>query len=171
MQLVAAADSNWAIGKDNGLLISVPEDMQFFRKLTTGNVVVMGRKTLESFPKGRPLQNRVNIVLTKQDNYDGKGAVVVHSKQELFAELQKYADDKIFVIGGESIYRLLLPYCNRAYITKLDYRYDADTWIPNLDEEDGWKQVMESEERTYFNLIYHFTAYENDNPKSYNTEG
>ncbi|MEE1229350.1 MAG: dihydrofolate reductase [Lachnospiraceae bacterium] len=167
MQIVVAADNNWAIGKDGALLVNIPEDMQFFRKLTVGNVVVMGRKTLESFPGGRPLPDRINIVLTSQKDYDGRGAIVVHSKEELLEELKRYDRNKICVIGGESIYRMLLPYCDKAYVTKIDYSYDADTWMPNLDQMEGWEQVMESEECTFFSLIYHFTSYVNHNPEQF----
>ena len=104
MQAIVAADNNWGIGYQNRLLVSIPSDMKFFRQKTTGNVVVMGRKTLESFPNGLPLKNRVNIVLTKNKNYQVKDAVIVHSEEELLEELKKYPSEKIYVIGGESIY-------------------------------------------------------------------
>ena len=113
MNLIVAVDRNWAIGKDNKLLVSIPDDMKFFRETTTGKVVVMGRKTLESFPNSKPLPNRVNIVITRDMNYDAKGAVVVHSKEELDKELEKYNSDDIYIIGGESIYRLMLDECDR----------------------------------------------------------
>ncbi|MBQ3772896.1 MAG: dihydrofolate reductase, partial [Pseudobutyrivibrio sp.] len=112
MNLIVAVDKNWAIGKDNKLLVSIPDDMKFFRETTTGKVVVMGRKTLESFPNSKPLPNRVNIVLTRDAKYEAKGAVVVHSKEELNEELKKYNSDDIYVIGGESIYRLMLDECD-----------------------------------------------------------
>ena len=102
MNVIVAVDKNWAIGKDNKLLVSIPDDMKFFRETTSGKVVVMGRKTLESFPNGKPLKNRVNIVLTRDENYKVKDAIVVHSKEELDKELAKYNSDDIFVIGGES---------------------------------------------------------------------
>ena len=110
MKAIVAADNKWGIGYQNKLLVSIPSDMKFFRQTTTGKVVVMGRKTLESFPNGLPLKNRVNIVLTKNRNYDVKDAVIVHSEKELLEELKKYNSDDIFVIGGESIYRMMLPY-------------------------------------------------------------
>ena len=113
MHAIVAADKNWGIGRNNELLVRIPNDMKNFRRLTEGNVVVMGRKTLESFPGGKPLPNRVNIVLTRQEGYDGKGAVVVHSEEELREELAKYTEE-IFIIGGESIYRMMLPYCEDA---------------------------------------------------------
>ena len=152
MNLIVNADKNWGIGKNNELLVQIPNDMKMFRSTTIGNVVVMGRKTLESFPNGKPLPKRTNIVLTKNKNYAAKGAIVVHSKEELLEELKKYPEEDIFVIGGESIYRMLLPYCTTAYVTRTDYAYDADTYFPNL--------VEESEEETYFDIEYRFTKYE-----------
>lgn len=160
MNLIVNADKNWGIGKNNELLVQIPNDMKMFRSTTIGNVVVMGRKTLESFPNGKPLPKRTNIVLTKNKNFAAKGAIVVHSKEELLEELKKYPEENIFVIGGESIYRMLLPYCTTAYVTRTDYAYDVDTYFPNLDELPEWKLVEESEEETYFDIEYRFTKYE-----------
>ena len=98
-----SADKNWAIGYKNKLLVSIPADMKFFRQMTGGKVVVMGRKTLESFPNGLPLKNRTNIVLTGNPNYHVKDAVIVHTTEELLEELKKYDEEEIFVIGGESV--------------------------------------------------------------------
>ncbi len=160
MNLIAAVDNNWAIGKNNQLLVSIPADMKFFRATTTGKVVVMGRKTLESFPNGQPLKNRTNIVLTHDRTYRVKDAVVVYSMDELREELKKYDSEDIYVIGGESIYRQLVDECDVAHITKIDFAYDADAYFPNLDEKDEWEITADSEEQTYFNLIYHFLKYE-----------
>ena len=160
MNIIVAADKNWAIGKDNQLLVSIPADMKFFRTTTTGKVVVMGRKTLESFPNGQPLKNRTNIVLTHDRTYRVKDAVVVYSMDELREELKKYDSEDIYVIGGESIYRQLVDECDVAHITKIDFAYDADAYFPNLDEKDEWEITADSEEQTYFNLIYHFLKYE-----------
>ena len=160
MNLIAAVDKNWAIGKDNSLLVSIPDDMKFFRQTTTGNVVVMGRKTLESFPNKKPLKNRTNIVLTSDPNYQVEGAIVVHSLEELQEELKKYDSDRIYVIGGESVYRQLLDQCDVAHITKIDFAYEADAWFPNLDENPEWEITADSEEQTYFDLEYYFYKYE-----------
>ena len=127
MNLIVAVDKNWAIGLHNKLLVSIPADMKFFRETTMGKVVVMGRKTLESFPGGQPLKKRTNIVLTSDKNYKVKDAVVVNSVEALLEELRQYNDEDIYVIGGESIYRQLLPYCKVAHITKIDHAYEADT--------------------------------------------
>lgn len=161
MKLIVAVDKNWAIGKNNKLMWSIPADMKFFRETTQGNVIIMGRKTLESFPQGQPLKNRVNIVITKKKDYKAKGAIVVHSVEEAVREAKKQEGD-IFVIGGESIYRAMLSYCDTAYITKIDHAYDADTYFPNLDEDKEWRMTKISEEQTCFNLEYYFTVYERE---------
>lgn len=159
MKLIVAADKNWAIGKDNKLLVSIPADMKFFRETTKGNIVIMGRKTLESFPQGQPLQKRVNIVISQNKEYEVKGAVVVHSVEEAVEEAAKYEGD-VYVIGGESIYRAMLPYCQTALVTKIDHAYEADTYFPNLDEDPEWELAGETEEQTYFDLEYVFQKYE-----------
>ncbi len=160
MNLIVAVDKNWAIGNDNKLLVSIPQDMKFFRETTMGKVVVMGRKTLESFPGGQPLKKRTNIVLTRDKSYDVKDAVVVHTIEALLKELEQYDEDQIYVIGGESIYRQLLPYCKLAHVTKINHAYEADTYFPNLDELEDWEITGVSEEQTYFNLEYEFVRYE-----------
>lgn len=160
MNIIAAVDKNWAIGNQNKLLVSIPDDMKFFRQTTTGKVVVMGRKTLESFPNGLPLKNRVNIVLTKDMKYIKKDAIVVHDMDELHEELKKYPSEDVYVIGGESIYRQLLKECDMAHITKIDFAYAADAYFPNLDEMPEWKIIEDSEEQTYFDLEYVFLKYE-----------
>lgn len=160
MKAILAADKNWGIGYNNRLLVSIPSDMKFFRQTTTGKVVVMGRKTLESFPNGMPLKNRTNIVLTGNQNYQVKDAVIVHSEDELMEELKKYNTDDIYVIGGESVYRMMLPYCDTVYVTKIDRAFQADTFFPNLDEMDEWEITEESEEQTCFDLEFCFTKYE-----------
>lgn len=134
--------------------------MKFFRQTTTGKVVVMGRKTLESFPNGLPLKNRTNIVLTGNRAYDGKGAVVVHSYDELSEELKKYDTEDVYVIGGESIYKMLLPECDTVYVTKIDRAFQADTFFPDLDGMDEWEMTEEGEEQTCFDLEFRFTKYE-----------
>ena len=160
MNLIVAADKNWGIGKDNKLLVSIPSDMKFFRQETMGKVVVMGRKTLESFPNGLPLKNRTNVVLTSDKNYQVKDAVIVHSIDEVLEELKKYDDDEIYVIGGGKVYEELLPYCNVAHVTKIDFAFEADTHFPNLDEDPEWKITASSDEQTYFDLEYTFVKYE-----------
>lgn len=160
MNLIVAVDKNWAIGYRNKLLVSIPEDMKFFRTTTTGKVVVMGRKTLESFPNGLPLKNRTNIVLTRNPEYRVKGAEVCSSVEEVLELLKQYPTEDVYVIGGDTIYRQLLPYCDVAHVTRIDQAYTADAWFPNLEEDPDWELTGESEEKTYFDLEFTFCKYE-----------
>lgn len=159
MQAIVAVDKNWAIGYKNKLLVSIPADMKLFRSETIGKVIVMGRKTLESFPQSKPLPSRTNVVLTKDRNYKVKDAVVVHSVEECLEFLKKYSDKDIFVIGGDSIYRQFLDYIDTVHVTKIDYEYQADTYFPNLDKTGMWKITADSDEKTYFDLTYRFLRY------------
>lgn len=159
MQMIAAVDKNWGIGRKGKLLVSIPQDMKLFRNETMGHVIVMGRKTLESFPGQKPLPGRTNVVLTRDASYEVKGAVVVHSESELQEVLAGYESDDIYVIGGEQIYRLLLPLCDTAHITKIDHAYEADAFFPNLDNDPAWEISAASEEQTYFDLEYRFLCY------------
>ena len=121
MNLIAAVDKNWAIGKNNELLVSIPNDMK---------------------------------------NYQVKGAIIVHSVEEVLEELKKYDSEDVYVIGGEQIYRQMLPYCDTAHMTKIDHAYEADAYFPNLDEKEEWKITATSDEQTYFDLEYYFVKYE-----------
>lgn len=160
MNLIVAVDSNWAIGNKDKLLISIPNDHKHFREETTGKVVVLGRKTLQTFPQGLPLKNRTNIILSKDPGYTVKDATVVHSLGELLEELKQYATEDIYIIGGESVYRQMLPYCDTAHITKIDHAYQADTYFPNLDNDPEWEITEDSDELTYFDIPYQFVKYE-----------
>lgn len=164
MKAIVAVDKNWSIGKDGKLLARIPADQKFFRSMTTGGILIMGRKTLESFPNGQPLPKRINIVLTRDPSYEAEGCTVVRSIDEACAEAEKAAaahpeNRGVFVIGGGEIYREMLPFCDTAYVTKIDYAYDADTQFPNLDEDPEWEAAETSEEQTYFDLVYEFVTY------------
>lgn len=160
MNLIVAVDENWAIGSKNNLLIRIPNDQKHFREETTGKVVVLGRKTLETFPQGMPLQNRTNIILTTKKNFEVKNAIVVHSIEELLKELKKYPDEDIYIVGGESVYKQMLPYCNVAHVTKIEHTYQADAYFPNLDQDAEWEITADSDEQTYFDIAYEFVRYE-----------
>ena len=160
MNLIVAVDNNWAIGNKNQLLVRIPNDHKHFREETTGKVVVLGRKTLETFPQGLPLKNRINIILSKDTKYQVKDAIVVHSIEELLKELAKYNDEDIYIIGGDSVYRQMLPYCDVAHVTKIDHEYEADAYFPNLDEDADWEITADSDEQTYFDIAYQFLKYE-----------
>lgn len=160
MNLIVAVDNNWAIGNKNELLIRIPNDHKHFREETTGKVVVLGRKTLETFPQGLPLKNRTNIILSRDKNYKVKDAIIVHSIEELLEELKQYDTEDVYIIGGDSIYRQMLPYCDVAHITKIDHEYEADAYFPNLDKDEAWEITADSDEQTYFDIAYQFLKYE-----------
>jgi len=159
MKAIVAVDKNWAIGNKNQLLVRIPDDQKFFREKTTGGVVILGRRTLETFPNGAPLKNRVNIIITTDPNYCVPGAIVAHSIQEALEAAGEYDTNKVFVIGGESIYRQMVDLCDTVYVTKIDYAYEADAFFPNLDEKDEWEMTEISEEQTYFDVVYEFATY------------
>ncbi len=160
MNLIVAVDNNWAIGYKGDLLVRIPNDHKMFRQETTGKVVVLGRKTLETFPNGLPLKNRTNIILSTNKDYKVNDAIVVHSIEELLEEVKKYNTEDVYIIGGDSIYKQMLPYCDVAHVTRIDHNYDADAYFPNLEESGEWEITNESDEMTYFDLIYQFVKYE-----------
>ncbi|MBQ2980837.1 MAG: dihydrofolate reductase [Lachnospiraceae bacterium] len=159
MNLIAAVDNKWGIGYKNKLLISIPDDMKCFKEITMGKVCVMGRKTLESLPGGRPLSGRVNIVLTGDTTYKKSDVIVVNSVEAALEKLKEYDTNDVFIIGGESIYEQFMPYIDTAYITYIDYAYQADKHLTNLDKLSQWKMVKESEEQTYFDVEYYYRKY------------
>ena len=159
MNIIVAVDKNWGIGNRGDRLVSIPKDQKMFRQETEGKVVVYGRKTLETFPQKQPLLNRKNIILSQDRNYQVKGATVVHSIEELLEELKKYPSKDVYIIGGESIYKQMLPYCDTAHVTQIDHEYQADAFFPNLDEDPNWEMTAEGEEETYFDLEYRFVRY------------
>lgn len=159
MNIIAAVDKNWAIGYQGKTLADIPADRKLFREETTGKVVVMGRKTLESLPGGQPLAKRINIVLSRDPFYSVKGAKVLGSVEEVLKECESYPAEDIFIAGGEEIYRQFLPFCDTAHITWMDYAYQADTYFPNLDEHPDWILAVASEEQTCFDLCYEFRMY------------
>lgn len=159
MNLIAAVDKKWGIGRNGQLLVSIPRDKQLFQEETTGKVIVMGRKTLDTLPNKMPLPNRINIILSERPDYQVKGAVVTHSVEETLALLEDYPTEDVFIIGGEQTYRNFLPYCDTAHVTYVDYAYEADRYFPNLDRRKDWKLCIESEEQTYFDIEYYFRMY------------
>lgn len=156
MNAIVAVDKNWAIGYKGKLLVSIPNDMKMFREETTGKIVVLGRKTLATFPNGLPLKNRTNIVLTKDPEFSAGEAIIVHSVEELLEELRKYNTDDVYIIGGDSVYKQMLPYVDVCHVTKIEHAYDADTYFPNLEKDPEWEMVKESDEQIYFDLEYSF---------------
>ena len=164
MKLIVAVDERWGIGRDNDLLLSIPDDMRFFREKTRGKVLVMGYNTLLSFPNSKPLPGRLNIVLNNEAGCCVSGAVVCDSTEQLFALLGDFDGGNVYVIGGASIYRQLLPYCDTAYITKMRFDGGADVFIPDLDELDNWSVFDESEPMEHDGIGYSFVEYRNAEP-------
>jgi len=166
MKAIVAVDTDWGIGCCGKLLFRIPDDMKFFKEMTLGKVVVMGRETFESLPGREPLKDRTNIVLSRNENYTNDSLIVCHSMKELFRELEKFHTDDVFIIGGESIYSQLLKYCSEAYVTKVEGKRAADKHFTNLDKEAGWEQVESSELLTYEGIQYQFTKYVNSNERT-----
>ncbi|MEY8369683.1 dihydrofolate reductase [Anaerovoracaceae bacterium 42-11] len=159
MKLILAADKNWAIGNQGGLLCHLSGDLKYFKQRTTGKTVVMGRATLESLPGGKPLPNRENIVLSTRADYVPEGVTVVHSEAELSAVLANRDTDEVMLIGGGKVYRDFLPKCDTCYITKIYEEFPADTWFVNLDEMEDFEVIWESELQEEKGIRYQFFEY------------
>lgn len=161
MDVIVAVDENWAIGQNNGLLFTLPTDMKRFRAMTNGCTVIVGRMTLDSFPGGKPLPNRRNIVITRNPEFQREGCEVVSSPEEA-VRLAK-DDETVWVIGGASVYASLLPMCKKAYVTRVNAKASgASSFFPNLDKLPSWKLVSTEEPITEENgLSFCFTEYEN----------
>ncbi len=155
---IAAVSSSWGIGKNGDLLFNIPEDKKFFRRTTLNHTVIMGRKTLESLPGGKPFKDRNNIVLSRNTDFAPEGVTVCHDVREVLGIIK---NEDAFVVGGGEIYRLMLPYCAKAIITKIDSTPDADTFFPDLDNSANWTLAEQSEEYEYEDLKYRFCTYEN----------
>ena len=160
MYAIVAVSKNWGIGKDNALLFSIPEDMKQFRDSTMGKTIIMGRNTLESFPNGAPLKNRRNILISTQEDYMVEGVEVVNSPAqavELTAELPL---DEVYVVGGSEVYRAMLPFCDKAFVTKVLKNAEADRFFPDLDSLPDWKLASEGEIKEHEGIRYRFCVYE-----------
>lgn len=166
MKAILHADKNWGIGKNNALMFKIPADMKFFRETTTGNVVVMGYNTLLSFPNGKPLKDRVNIVLCPE-GVERDDVITVHSVEQLLKEAAKYDYDKVFVIGGAMTYKTLLPYCSEVLVTKVDAVGGADTFFENLDKNGNFELIYESAPEQTNGYTITFTTYKNKSPLPY----
>lgn len=155
MELIVAVDRNWAIGKDGDQLVYIPEDLKRFKSLTMGHPVILGRKTLATFPGGRPLKGRDNLILSRNPDFAVEGAQVYPDAKSLLSD----APEDAFVIGGASVYRLLVDQCDTAHVTKIDGEFPADTWFPNLDEREDWTLVQEEGPYSFEDLTYRYLTY------------
>lgn len=163
MKAIVNVDANWGIGCNGELLQHIPEDMKFFKEKTLNNVVVMGRETFESLPGKSPLKDRINIVLSKNKTFEDDRLIICHSIDQTLEELKKYDNNKIFIIGGEAIYRQFITYCDEIYVTKLTNEYIADKYFPNLDSDPNWILEDEGEQKENKGIKYRFTKYINKN--------
>lgn len=156
MNAIVAVDQNWAIGKGGDQLCYISADLKRFKELTTGHPVILGRKTLATFPGGRPLKGRRNLVLSRDRKLQIEGAEVYHNVESLLAQ----APEDSFVIGGESVYRSLLDRCDTVYVTKIAHSFPADTWFPDLDADPAWRAVREEEPLEEKGLTFWYVTYE-----------
>ncbi len=161
---IVHVDREWGIGKGNDMMFSLPKDMKFFRETTTGHTVVMGGKTLRSFPGQKPLKNRTNIVLSRGQVRDD--CIIVPSYEALKEELKARENEEIFLIGGGELYRELLPYCHRALVTKVDAVGGAEVFFPNLDKHPDFTCVEEGAPVEDNGYMIRFTEYRNDDVKN-----
>jgi dihydrofolate reductase len=159
MNLIAAVDINWGIGNKGELLTSIKGDQQNFKNITLEKVVILGRETLNTFPGGKPLKNRTNIILSRDNNLKIENALVVNSIEELFKSIEHFNPDDVYVIGGQSIYEQLLPYTQTAFITKIQRSYSADKYFPNLDMLKEWELVSTSENHVENDINFTFNIY------------
>ena len=164
MNFIVAVSADYAIGKDNDLLFNLPSDLKYFKEKTTNNIIIMGERTYHSLPK-RPLPNRINIVLSDNLNFKEECIIIVRSVAELFNEIQKYDTNNVYVCGGASVYNLLMDYCEKAYITKINKVVPADTYINNIEKMSNWEEIESSEVFVENGLEFSFKTFKNKNVK------
>jgi dihydrofolate reductase len=170
MKLVVAVDKEWGIGYQGGLLAYVKADLAHFRELTTGKTVVLGSTTLKTFPGGRPLKNRKNLILSRNPDFAPEGATVLRSVKEVIDYQKEHPEQELVVIGGASIYEQMLPYCDTAYVTLFEETFPKDTYFPNLDADPRWQCVQLSQQMkstgetdTIDGMTYRFATYKRTN--------
>ena len=157
MIAIVAVDKNWGIGKDGEQIVYIPGDLKRFKDFTTGNTIVLGRKTVATFPGGKPLKNRRNLILSRNPDYRPEGAEVYPDMDSLLAQVTD--PDNTYVVGGASVYNALIGACDRAYVTKIDAEYPADCWFPNLDEDPAWEAYEVSEELEHEGVKFRYVNY------------
>ena len=160
IRAIVTADRNWAIGKNGRQITVIPDDERYIRSTTTGNTIIIGSKTISTYLTAQIPANRTNIVLSRNNDFKIPGAkIVVCTSVEDAVKKAKESTTEVYVLGGESIYRQFLPYCEEVEVTAVDYSYDADAHFPNLDKLPEWVLVEESEEMTHFDTVYHIRRY------------
>ncbi len=159
MKMIVCVSKDFGIGYKGDLLFSLPPDMKFFREQTKEKVVIMGRGTLDSFPNGAPLKNRVNIVLTRDENFAREGTEVFHSKEEILEYVKKFPTDDVFVIGGGQIYEMFKDDCSEALVTKVKKSVPCDTYFFDIDKDCRWELREESELMEHEGTEFSFCTY------------
>lgn len=159
MKMIVCVAGDFGIGLNNDLLFSLPPDMKFFRETTVGKVIIMGRGTLDSFPGGKPLKNRTNIVLTRDKNFSREGVAAFNSKEEILDYIKKFNSDDVYVIGGGQIYEMFRDVCDEALITKVRKKVPCDTFFFDIDGDSEWYLDSESELMEYEGLSFSFCSY------------
>lgn len=165
MNLIVSVDNQWGIGCEGDLLFYIPADLKYFKQKTIGQVVIMGHNTLKSLPKGQPLKDRVNVVLSRQPGLEIAGVTVCNSMASLWQVLASYPEKQAWVIGGSAIYNQLYQYCSQAFVTRIEAKGPADKFFPNLDQEENWRLAEASELIRHEDLAYRYLRYENEKPK------
>lgn len=159
LKMIVCVSENYGIGNKGNLLFSLPPDMKFFRETTMGKVVVMGRGTLDSFPGGKPLKNRTNVVLTRDKNFAREGAVAFTSKEDVLEYLKQFNSDDIYILGGAQIYELMRDECDEALVTKVQKSAQCDAFFFDIDSDSEWSLSSESECMEHEGLKFTFCKY------------
>ncbi|MEG0918674.1 MAG: dihydrofolate reductase [Anaerovoracaceae bacterium] len=160
MNAIVVVDKNWSIGKDGDLLVHLPGDLKYYKEKTVGKVIVIGRKTLESFPGAKPLPNRVNLVLTGNKDYANDACEICLGEEALWEQISKYNSEDIFISGGQSIYDRFLEQCDTIYVTKIFEAFDADRYFRNMDEDSNYEMTWKSDIQEEKGIRYQFVKYE-----------
>lgn len=167
MKIIVATEKNWGIGKDNQLLVHLPGDLKFFREQTVGKVIILGRKTLETFPGGKPLPKRVNVIVSSNPDFSKDGCIIASSVEDAVRKALEAAgeggSDAVMVCGGASIYEQMLPLCDTCIITRMDQEFESDRFFPNLDEDPAFEVVWESQPQEENGVTYRFREYRRHN--------
>ncbi|MEG0157078.1 MAG: dihydrofolate reductase [Anaerovoracaceae bacterium] len=160
MNAIVVVDQDWGIGREGKLLVHLPGDLNYFKEKTLGKTIVMGRKTLDSLPGGKPLPGRTNIVLTGNQGFCNQACTVCYSFEELVAKLEIYPKEEVFISGGEAVYRQFMPYVDTIYVTKIEKSFSADRFFENLDEHEAFQLTWQDEPREENGVRYRFAKYE-----------
>lgn len=159
MKAIVVVDNNWGIGKDGQLLVHLPGDLKYFKEKTLGKTIIVGRKTLQSFPGGKPLPGRVNIVLTENLEFKQDNCSICNDLDDLFDEIALLDGEDVYVVGGACIYEMFLPYCDDVYVTKIQKTFDADKHFPNLEQSDSFVKNWQSDIIEEKGVKYRFEKY------------